>query len=158
MYESYITVERIGQCKHEFETQVNEGMNTCVAKYAPKGRHYSKTVSLEARVKVVAGIYNVGYHFFWTEIMKELGIDIEPSVEEYLLKKDLDKLRKFNRDHDHTNSYIASYPSLCICNTLSYSVLIQFPYILSFSLLLPSYGTSYYHSVYGHQIDDQLVL
>ena len=35
--------------------------------------------------------------------MKELGIDIEPTVEEYLLKKDLDKLRKFNRDHDHTN-------------------------------------------------------
>ena len=103
LYEPYITEERIGQCKHEFETQVNEGMNTCVAKYAPKGRHYSKTISLEARVKVAAGIYNIGYHFFWTEVMKELGINIEPSVEEYLLKKDLDKLRKFNRDHDHTN-------------------------------------------------------
>ena len=103
LYRPYITEERIGQCKHEFETQVNEGMNTCVAKYAPKGRHYSKTISLEARVKIAAGIYNVGYHFFWTEIMKGLGIDIEPSLEEYLLKKDLDKLQKFNRDHDHTN-------------------------------------------------------
>ena len=39
-------------------------MNACVAKYAPKGRHYSKSISLEARVKVAAGIYNAGYHFF----------------------------------------------------------------------------------------------
>ena len=35
--------------------------------------------------------------------MKELEIDIEPSIEQYLLKKDLEKLRKFNRDHDHGN-------------------------------------------------------
>ena len=33
--------------------------------------------------------------------MKALTIDIEPSVEEYLLKKDLNKVRKFDRDHDH---------------------------------------------------------
>ena len=64
LYQPYITEERIEQCRHEFETQVNEGMNTCVAKYAPKGRHYSKSISLEARVKVAAGIYNAGYHFF----------------------------------------------------------------------------------------------
>ena len=64
LYKPYITKERIKQCRHEFETQVNEGMNTCVAKYAPKGRHYSKSISLEARVKVAAGIYNAGYHFF----------------------------------------------------------------------------------------------
>ena len=36
----YITEDRITQCKHEFDTQVNEGMNTYVAKYAPKNRHY----------------------------------------------------------------------------------------------------------------------
>ena len=103
LYKPYITEERIEQCQHEFETQVNEGMNTCVAKYAPKGRHYSKSVSLEARVKVAAGIYNVGYHFFWTEVMKELDVNVEASVEDYLLTKDKNKLRKYNRDHDHAN-------------------------------------------------------
>ena len=103
LYKPYITKDRIEQCRHEFETQVNEGMNTCVAKYAPKGRHYSKSVSLEARVKVAAGIYNVGYHFFWTEVLKGLDVDIEPSIEEYLLQKDKDKLRKYNRDHNHVN-------------------------------------------------------
>ena len=103
LYKPYITEERIKQCQHEFETQVNEGMNTCVAKYAPKGRHYSKSISLEARVKVAAGIYNAGYHFFWTEVLDELGIKAAPSIEKYLLKRDKDKLRKYNRDHDHSN-------------------------------------------------------
>ena len=36
LYEPYIIEERITQCKHEFDTQVNEGMNAFVAKYAPK--------------------------------------------------------------------------------------------------------------------------
>ena len=89
------------QCRHEFETQVNEGMITCVAKYAPKGRHYSKSVLSKARVKVAAGIYNVGYHFVWTEVLKALDANIEPSIEEYLLQKDKNKLRKYNRDHNH---------------------------------------------------------
>ena len=103
LYKPYIIEERIEQCRHEFETQVNEGMNTCVAKYAPKGRHYSKSISLEARVKVASGIYNAGYHFFWTEVMKELDVSVETSVYEFLLTKDKNKLRKYNRDHDHTN-------------------------------------------------------
>ena len=43
----------------------NEGMNTCVAKYAPKTRTYAKSCLLETRVKIAAGIYLVSYHFFW---------------------------------------------------------------------------------------------
>ena len=66
LYKPYITEERIEQCQYEFETQVNEGMNTCVAKYAPKGRHYLKMILLEAMLKVAVGIYNVCYYFFWT--------------------------------------------------------------------------------------------
>ena len=78
-------------------------MNTCVAKYAPKNRHYSKSISLEARVKVAAGIYNCGYHFFWTEVMKELEMESDVSLQVYLLRKDKDKLKKYERDHDHAN-------------------------------------------------------
>ena len=103
-YTSHISQkERITQCKHEFDTQVNEGMNTCVAKYAPKNRHYSKSISLEARMKITAGIYNCGYHFFWTEVMKELEIESDVSLQVYLLRKDKDKLKKYTREHDHAN-------------------------------------------------------
>ena len=87
------TEERIAQCKYKFDTQVNEGTNTCVAKYAPKNRQYSKSISLEARVKVAAGIYNCGYHFFWTDVMKELEIESNVSLQVYLLRKDKDRLK-----------------------------------------------------------------
>ena len=93
LYEPSITEERITQCKYEVDTQLNEGMNTYVAKYAPKNRDYSKFISLEARVKVAAGIYNCGYHFFWTEVMKELEIESDVSLQVYLLRKDKDKLK-----------------------------------------------------------------
>ena len=39
---------------------------------------------------------------FFTEIMRETGIDIEPSVEKFLLSKDKNKMGKFKRDHDNT--------------------------------------------------------
>jgi len=78
-------------------------MNTSVAKYAPKNRHYSKLISLEARVKVAAGIYNCGYHFFWTEVMKELEMESDVSLQVYLLMKDKEKLKKHAREHGHAN-------------------------------------------------------
>ena len=74
-------------------------MNTCVAKYAPKNKTYCKSISLETRVKVAAGIYTVGYHFFWIEVMKELQMEISPHFESYLLQRDEKKVSKFNREH-----------------------------------------------------------
>ena len=89
----------LAQCIHEYDTQKNEGINTCVAKYAPKNKTYCKSISLETRVKVAAGIYIVGYHFLWTEVMKELQMDISPHFEAYLLQRDERKVSKFNREH-----------------------------------------------------------
>ena len=82
----------LAQCVHEYDTQKNEGMNTCVAKYAPKNKTYCKSISLETRVKVAAGIYTVGYHFFWSEVVKELQMDISPHFESYLLQRDEKKV------------------------------------------------------------------
>ena len=38
-YDFYTTEEKIIQCKHEFDTKINEEMNICVAKYVPKNKH-----------------------------------------------------------------------------------------------------------------------
>ena len=98
-YERYRSEEMLAQCIHEYDTQKNEGMNTCVAKYAPKNKTYCKSISLEARVKVAAGIYMVGYHYYWTEVMKELQMEISPNFEEHLLNLDERKMSKFVREH-----------------------------------------------------------
>ena len=54
-------------------------------------------------MKVASGIYNYGYHFFWTEIVKELEIESDVSLHVYLLRKDKDKLKKYAREHDREN-------------------------------------------------------
>ena len=54
-------------------------------------------------MKVAAGIYNCGYHFFWTEVMKELEMESDVSFQVYLLRKDKVKLKKYAREHDHAN-------------------------------------------------------
>ena len=52
---------------------------------------------------VTTGIYNHGYHFFWTEVMKELKIASDVSLHVYLLRKDKDRLKKYAREYDHAN-------------------------------------------------------
>ena len=78
-------------------------MNSCVAKYPPKTKIYSKSISLEARVKTAAGIYNDGYQFSCTDIIKVLEVNVSISIELYLLEHDKIKRRKSSREHDHTN-------------------------------------------------------
>ena len=58
-YEYYISDEMLEMCAHEFDTQVNEGMNTCISRYAPKTRTYSKSISLEARVMIGVCIVHI---------------------------------------------------------------------------------------------------
>ena len=55
-------------------------------------------------MKVAAGIYMVGYHYYWTEVMKELQMEISPNFEEHLLNLDERKMRKFVREHKSTSN------------------------------------------------------
>ena len=61
-YAPYITEKMLVMLHHNNNTQMNESMNTSVAKYSPKGKTYS---SLQIRVAIVAGVHNVGKHEFW---------------------------------------------------------------------------------------------
>ena len=49
-YVKYITYNYMKQCRHEFDTQMNESMNNSVAFYALKGQNFSGTTSLKTRV------------------------------------------------------------------------------------------------------------
>ena len=44
-YAKYIAYSFTKQCRHEFDTQMNESMNNSVAFYAPKGHNFSGTTS-----------------------------------------------------------------------------------------------------------------
>ena len=54
-------------------------------------------------MKTAAGIYNCGYHFLCTEIMKILKVDIDIFLESHLLERGKIKLRHSIREHDHVH-------------------------------------------------------
>ena len=78
-------------------------MNTAVARYAPKCRHYSKSASLTIRVHIAAGIYNVGYHHFWKSCLELLGVKIPSNLLLHLAQKDKERMGKFFRVHEIKN-------------------------------------------------------
>ena len=98
-YAKYITKEMLEQCNHNYNTQVNEGMNTSIARYAPKSRHYSKSTSLSIRVHIAAAVYNVGYHHFFKNVLEALEIEPPRNLMIYLAKKDKEKMGKYYKSH-----------------------------------------------------------
>ena len=102
-YIKYVTKEMLQQCCHEYDTQVNEGMNTCIARYAPKTRHYSKSSSLKIRAHIGAAIYNVGYYYFWMKVLDKLEVDAPINLELHLVSHDRQKANKWIYEHNNYN-------------------------------------------------------
>ena len=93
----------MSQCRHEFDTQMNEGMNNSVAFYANKGSNYCGTTSLLTRVMTAAGIQLLGHHRFWTTALDMLHVTATPQLECFLLDQDKRNVAKYFRNHDHKN-------------------------------------------------------
>ena len=53
-------------------------------------------------MKVAAGIFNVGYHYFWTNVMSGLELDISKNLQIHLLGCDKSKWRK--SEHEQNNA------------------------------------------------------
>ena len=53
--EKYITPSMLCMLQHDFSTQKSESLNHSIAALAPKGKDYSKLVSLKTRVMLTAG-------------------------------------------------------------------------------------------------------
>lgn len=71
-YDAYVTKEKLEECAHEFDSNINESLNNIVSKYAPKRKHFSKSLSLVTRVYIAAGVYLVGFHYLWSRIYENL--------------------------------------------------------------------------------------
>ena len=94
IYKKLTTDDRLRECMHPYDSQINEAMNTSVAKYARKGRTYCTTMSLTNRVMLAMGVHNLGYYGFWKLVLESLSIEISPSLKNHLQQKDRKKERK----------------------------------------------------------------
>ena len=72
---SYLPPEKIIMISHVWHTQTNETMNTLVASYTPKTKNFCKTMSLETRVGISAGVMIARYAKLWQMIYEELGLE-----------------------------------------------------------------------------------
>ena len=71
--EKYITPSMLCMLQHNFSTQKNESLNHAVTTLAPKGKDYSKSVSLKTRVMLTAGAQIVGHFQLWTRIFPDFN-------------------------------------------------------------------------------------
>jgi hypothetical protein len=102
LYSPYVTEEALRMLHHPYHTQRNEAMNQSVSSFAPKGKTYSCTESLDARVMIAAGIQILGYEEFWKQIFEEFSIPFDDNLAQYLRqmqnKKDAKKAKSKTKE------------------------------------------------------------
>ena len=92
------TDDKIRECMHPYDSQINEAMDVSVAKYARKDRTYCTTMSLTNRVMIAMGVNNLGYYRYWNRVFESLKIDMSPALKHHLQQKDKteEKKRKYD--------------------------------------------------------------
>ena len=78
--------------------QKHEAMNHLVACYAPKGKTYSFTNSLNKRVTITGCIQIVGYLEFWSLVFAAFDLDLDDNLRKHLANRDRIKSKKRAKD------------------------------------------------------------
>ena len=91
------------QCRHEFDTQMNEGMNNSVAFYVPKGLNFSGTTSLKSWVFISSEVQLVGHHYFWTSILSSPDVTPTPQLVFTMINRDKYGVQNYIRAHNFDN-------------------------------------------------------
>jgi hypothetical protein len=84
----FMTEKRLLESAHPYDTQVNEGMNSAVAKHAPKHKTYCSTSSLQNRVNIAVGVQVWGYKKYWGKVFGEIRIPVSSAVDDFLTSQD----------------------------------------------------------------------
>merc|ERR1712045_865868 len=95
-----------------YDTQKNEGLNSAVARVAPKCRTYCQSASLWARISLVIGEQNCGIKKFWQHLLENVfGINIPSSIIHFFINRDQDlqSHREYKTRTDVKRSRINNY-------------------------------------------------
>ena len=92
--DKYITMDRLLEVGHGFDTQVNESLNNSISWCAPKNKMLSGSIALTARIYAVVGIMIVGYERFMTDILERLDIEVTEGTKKHMELFDEDRKRR----------------------------------------------------------------
>jgi hypothetical protein len=93
----FISMEKLKEVAHSYDTNPNEAMNGLIAWIAPKNKHYSGTQSLRTRVAVAVSIQCFGFESFFRMVFERLSIEMTPGTENWL--QDHNKRREKRRSN-----------------------------------------------------------
>eukprot|EP00957_Ditylum_brightwellii_P100330 7647120-Ditylum_brightwellii.AAC.1 len=96
-YRIFQKKEILEQSHHPFDIQKNEGMNTAIAKFAPKTRTFSRTMSLQNRVSIAVGVQNNGNDLYWSRVYTALGMEMLSNLSSFWKKEDNTTKKKRQR-------------------------------------------------------------
>ena len=109
--EKFTSEEVIRESLHWNSTQKNEAMNQVIARLCPKYKHLSESLTLLTRVCVAISYTNIGMTNFYTQVLNELGInvDIEDQTSQLLYRflHRLDQIRTERGEQKRTREYKA---------------------------------------------------
>jgi hypothetical protein len=92
-----LTDERLRESHHPYNSQTNEALNNMIAKFAPKNRDYSQTISLRARVAMAICIHSVGLEAFLERLSDRMGFASNTSSLLFFVKRD--KQRQYKSEY-----------------------------------------------------------
>ena len=84
----FISRDMVSMLWHTHDTNLNEAMNRSVSSFAPKDRTFCRTMSLQTRVSIAAGVQILGHYEFWNQVLTELGLTMSMSMETILKRRD----------------------------------------------------------------------
>lgn len=70
-YLKFVTEERLFECYHTYDTQLNKALNNLIARFSPKIIMHCRSSSLWARVNIFIGIQNYGYNKYWSTLVSD---------------------------------------------------------------------------------------
>jgi hypothetical protein len=90
----YLTVERLKEVAHCYDTNANESINNLIAWLAPKNKYLSGTATLRTQIATAIGIQSLGFDNFFRTLFEVMGIDMTDGTEYWLTKADCTQEKK----------------------------------------------------------------
>ena len=102
IFNQYASDEIMAFCNHPYDTKTNEALNQAIANAAPKSVCYSNSISLYACIALIISIHNLGHLSLFSELFRELGVLMTPTLARFLEQKETKKItkRKYDRRVD----------------------------------------------------------
>jgi hypothetical protein len=84
----FVEFDKLEECAHGMDTQVNESFNNTISWFAPKNKVYCGSTSLRNRIAVAVGNNTLGYVVYFRRLMDDLGITTTDNVLHFLEYKE----------------------------------------------------------------------